>query len=997
MSSDQVDSSLKQEESQQIQDNQHNTIISKDIKSDDDQKKIIDLQNQQNHEDQQQLSNLESELKQNSEIQQFDLNSLQTQQKQQNNNSPEFCAEKLEESIKKELTFNNLSILNSPSVQNRSQDAQNCHISVFSEQVKEINQCSENFEENSGIAVNINSNHTQNDEQLSTEKEDRKFIPSQNDAQQQNQVLNQNSAKVEVSHEQNKILDLKVDLQMSNNQNQSNLSPQISKNQIQDTYVDKNSQEDNIKTNNVFAKQMNEEEKNQKQIQNEDHHTLDQESNQSYSTVITDKKQNNMININNTNLITNKGNQYQIHTQEKNQRKFTDDILDDNSSFYNQNVHGLIIPDDISFIKPEQDTISPGNQTVVIAEGAMNQTQSIQFQAIIEEQSSQSQQIPAQRQSKMDTKNFQSAIFERQSKLSASFQLGADRLCQTEINELPSQVTIQINQNQDDVNNFDTRRTRYRYIKCWEDNRVQIVGIYQDIVNNLSGQALEIATSSSKSNYIVIKYFKDKVAQLLQFSSMKFSPILGNGCNQFDQLNMIIYELDDLNKRKMINSKKFAEFVEQSIIKEILNASSLKYESRLNRYKELAKSYNKNIQHIGRSAAEQYQDYSNIFSDLAAKDMKTKNKKKLVKDFQKKDLCYNEWIFLSKVFKHYDCLKNFGIETIKFVKELKELELQRVEGIKKSLELYVNRYEEVFGKIPQAGLNLIKFDIDQKSQSKHSSIVILKSRSLKKSQDCNLMQQIQIGREVDSNESSPNKQKLNTSNHSSENEAKDAIEMQNFTIQDISLNQSGGKRKSGSPERYINGLSPCQSQTLDSNILSREDQNKNQKPLIKQIEECDVNNEVNPYFTLKSYLPSEEQNYLRKLQEINDEEEVEFDHLFRFIEKFQLKEIKQSQLVRKEYKAQYVQQGSNKKEIKKDVLIIVTFDYNLIIVESLASNFFKKPIFFIRGSRSRYNNINNKIQVIELNNILFRTKNYYTFIFDYQQDCQNFIETMKAK
>ncbi|KAL4491840.1 hypothetical protein ABPG72_006095 [Tetrahymena utriculariae] len=1000
MSCNQIGSSLKQEESKQIQDTQHNAITSQEIQSHHDSKQTSDLQDQSTYLDQQKVANLESGLQQDHQKQQIDLNFLQNKEIQDNDLSKQ-CGKQFEEPMNKELTFNNLSILNSPSVQSRSQEAPNCSDSVFSEQVKDSHQGSESIEVNCEIITNINSNDAQKNEQLNASNDNSQIVQIQNiQVQQQNNILNNNNEIIGANLEKNKILDIKIDLQMRDNQNQSNLNPQTNENQIQDTISDKTNQENNRNINNALAKQIGEEEKNSKQIQNEDQHILDQESNQSYSTVVTDKKQSNMINNNNnSNLITNKCNQYQIHTQDKNQRKFTDDILDYNSSFQNQNAPGLVIPDDISFIKPEQDTISPGNQTVVIAEGAINQAQQIQFfqfQAI-QEKSNQNQSVAAQRQSKMDTKSFQSAIFERQGKLNASFQLGADRLCQTEINELPCQVTIQNNQNQDDVTNFDTRRTRYRYIKCWEDNRVQIVGIYQDIVNNLSSQAIEIATSSSKSNYIVTKYFKDKVAQLLQFSSMKFSPILGNGGSQFDQLNMIIYELDDLNKRKMINSKKFAEFVELSIIKEILNASSLKYESRLNRYKELSKSYNKNIQHIGRSAAEQYQDYSNIFSDLAAKDMKTKNKKKLARDFKKKDLCYNEWIFLSKVFKHYDCMKNFAIETIKFVKELKELELQRVEGIKKSLELYVNRYEEVFGKIPQSGLNLLKFDVDQKSQSKHSSFVILKSRSLKKSQDCNLMQQIQIGREVDSNETSPNKLKLNTSNHSSESEAKDTIEMQNFTIQDISLNQSGGKRKSGSPERYINGLSPCLSQTLDSNITSREDQNKNQKPLTQQIEECDVNNEVNPYFTLKNYLPSEEQNYLRKVQEINDEEEIEFDHLFTFIEKFQLKELKQSQLVRKEFKAQYVMQGSSKKEIKKDVLIIVTFDYNLIIVESLASNFFKKPIFFIRGSRSRYNNINNKIQVIELNNILFRTKNYYTFIFDYLQDCYNFIETMKAK
>ncbi|KAL4444462.1 hypothetical protein ABPG74_016755 [Tetrahymena malaccensis] len=995
MSSDQIDSSLKQEESQQTQDTQPNLIINQSIQSHNDSNKIPDLQDQSTHLDQQPIANLESEQKQNHEIQQLDQNFIQTHEIQIKDQL-KFSSELLEEPTNKELTFNNLSNLNSPNIQNKTQESPNYNISVFSEQVKASHQHQESVEENHQIVENSNLNHAQKDEQQHSDQANSQIDSNQNNQmQQQDEILNKNNEIVEADHEKNKILDIKVDLQMSGNQNQNNLGLQINENQIQDTLSDKNIQENNTKINNLFTKQISEDDKNQKQIQSEDQHALDQESNQSYSTVVTDKRQNNIINNNSSNLTINKYNQCQTHTQDKNQRKFTDDILDYNSSFYNQNVPGLVIPDDISFIKPEQDNISPGNQTVVIAEGAMNQTSSVQFQAIIEEQSSQNQSIPEQRQSKLDTKNFQSAIFERQSKLNASFQTGNNRLCQTEIQELPCQITIQNDQNQDDITNFDTRRTRYRYIKCWEDNRVQIVGIYQDIVNNLSSQAIEIATSSSKSNYIVIKYFKDKVAQLLQFSSMKFSPILGNGGGQFDQLNMIIQELDDLNKRKMINSKQFADFVEQSIIKETLNASSLKYESRLNRYKELAKSYNKNIQHIGRSAAEQYQDYSNIFSDLAAKDMKTKNKKKLIKDFQKKDLCYNEWIFLSKVFKHYDCMKNFGIETIKFVKELKELELQRVEGIKKSLELYVNRYEEVFGKIPQSGLNLLKFDVDQKSQSKHSSIVILKSRSLKKSQDCSLTQQIQIGREVDSNEASPNKLKLNTSNHSSESESKEAIEMQNFTIQDIQLNQSGGKRKSGSPERYINGLSPCQSQTLESNITVRED--KNQKPLIKQIEECDINNEVNPYFTLKNYLPSEEQNYLRKLQEINEEEEVEFEHLFTFIEKFQLKELKQSQLVRKEFKAQYVQQGSSKKEIKKDVLIIVTFDFNLIIVESLASNFFKKPIFFIRGSRSKYNNINNKIQVVELNNILFRTKNYYTFIFDYQQDCQNFIETMGGR
>jgi len=60
------------------------------------------------------------------------------------------------------------------------------------------------------------------------------------------------------------------------------------------------------------------------------------------------------------------------------------------------------------------------------------------------------------------------------------------------------------------------------------------------MIESLSSQAIAMATSSSNSNYIVTKYFKDKVKSLMQFSSFSFTAIGTKGGDYFSKANLIL-------------------------------------------------------------------------------------------------------------------------------------------------------------------------------------------------------------------------------------------------------------------------------------------------------------------------------------------------------------------------------------------------------------------------------------------------------------------------
>jgi len=139
---------------------------------------------------------------------------------------------------------------------------------------------------------------------------------------------------------------------------------------------------------------------------------------------------------------------------------------------------------------------------------------------------------------------------------------------------------------------------------------------------------------------------------------------------------------------------------------------------------------------------------------------------------------------------------------------------------------------------------------------------------------------------------------------------------------------------------------------------------------------------VEPYFSLKNLIPSEEQNYLRKIYELEKETEVSLTYLCTFVEKFALRDLKMPGLIKREFKAQYARPHT----AKKDVLLLLTVDNNLLVVESLASDFFKTPICFIKGYRSKAVSQGTSVIVTEIKNVIFRTKKVYSFFFDYSSD-----------
>ena len=89
------------------------------------------------------------------------------------------------------------------------------------------------------------------------------------------------------------------------------------------------------------------------------------------------------------------------------------------------------------------------------------------------------------------------------------------------------------------------------------------------------------------------------------------------------------------------------------------------------------------------------------------------------------------------MFEHYGCLKLFGTETVKFVQELKELERERVDGLKQAVTVYITEHENLIAKIvyhsTQHPDRLLDYGNNNNNNSsmrvstKHSSILSSKS------------------------------------------------------------------------------------------------------------------------------------------------------------------------------------------------------------------------------------------------------------------------------
>jgi len=196
----------------------------------------------------------------------------------------------------------------------------------------------------------------------------------------------------------------------------------------------------------------------------------------------------------------------------------------------------------------------------------------------------------------------------------------------------------------------------------------------------------------------------------------------------------------------------------------------------------------------------------------------------------------------------------------------------------------------------------------------------------------------------------------NNSSINNSSDQKQEIPSLRLPIKKVGSSSSSDERKFPSPTEQTNNIlsstygktNKQQSPTAFVTVPASRDL-LTSSSLLADLGACEAQQEVEPYFSLKNLIPSEEQNYLRKIYELEKETEVSLTYLCTFVEKFALRDLKMPGLIKREFKAQYARPHTT----KKDVLLLLTVDNNLLVVESLASDFFKTPICFIKGYRSK--------------------------------------------
>ncbi|EAR97331.1 hypothetical protein TTHERM_00338100 (macronuclear) [Tetrahymena thermophila SB210] len=241
---------------------------------------------------------------------------------------------------------------------------------------------------------------------------------------------------------------------------------------------------------------------------------------------------------------------------------------------------------------------------------------------------------------------------------------------------------------------YEKKRARYCYIKNWEDKRIQVTSIFNNIYCNISENLVKIASQSHQFIDTFLTFLKETQIQMAQFAkspltqlgqAYSYSPQINNV--SYSSINKIFKQISSLESTVGLNSQQLSAYIDQSIIRPYLLSDKKNFTQKFEAFQTTLKEKQSRIHKLAKIAVSTYDEFTNSFKEMNQLQLKGKD--------SKKDFYYQELLYMHHANEHFENLREFGLYVFRFVEELEQLQLNRINNINQALTLYVQKRSQM--------------------------------------------------------------------------------------------------------------------------------------------------------------------------------------------------------------------------------------------------------------------------------------------------------------
>lgn len=247
------------------------------------------------------------------------------------------------------------------------------------------------------------------------------------------------------------------------------------------------------------------------------------------------------------------------------------------------------------------------------------------------------------------------------------------------------------------------KKESFAQLKKWDDKRTLFLNTHRNLLEGILIKMDKKIKQSDSSIQTIVQFFKDRISQESEYiksirsKMVKLNTLWKEGQKDeipiYPGLNKAFNEIDDMHVKKASGLQDYLNFIEKSIIKEVLVKDMQDFDKKVNTIKDKVISFKKTLTTLNAETTEKSGRYSKLFYDMTGPDS-SKYK------FEKKDLYMYEMSFLKCAFEQMKYSKKLAHEALDLWQECLKSECSRLESIKKSFSIYLSKYAEVFGKSP---------------------------------------------------------------------------------------------------------------------------------------------------------------------------------------------------------------------------------------------------------------------------------------------------------
>jgi hypothetical protein len=236
---------------------------------------------------------------------------------------------------------------------------------------------------------------------------------------------------------------------------------------------------------------------------------------------------------------------------------------------------------------------------------------------------------------------------------------------------------------------LDRKRSAFEALRTWDEQRASLLNLHRNLIENIQSQIDTEVKKSEDFVVVFIKYLKERLNQEAYYAKHQLTKIavFTKETNSIYQNVVEEFENSHLDHCKKVG--RFAQIIENNIIKHLLEGELIAYEKKIEGVRENLVKLKKNITRLNIETSEKSARYSTLYFTM----INAPYRKKTNKDLYRRQIS-----FLSTAREQVDIERILGKEIMFYWEVVVKLERNRREMLNKALTLYINSFIDVYGK-----------------------------------------------------------------------------------------------------------------------------------------------------------------------------------------------------------------------------------------------------------------------------------------------------------